>query len=211
MAPPLDLDELVEHFTLLPDESALLRNKTGATRLGFATLLKHLIWRGRFPRGRSDLPDEAVEFIAKQVKVPAADIAFYDRDGRQIKAHRRELREALGWRPCSVPDAEKLTAWLAEHVCTQERRANQVRLELLTRCRGEQIEPPATYRIDTIVGSALRQGEQLPGPGSLLTGGFGDPAEVLACPAQPAHEPTEKGIVRRAAGPVRGGCAGRSR
>ena len=39
-------------------------------------LLKHLIWKGRFPRGPSDLPDEAVEFIARQVKVPAADIAF---------------------------------------------------------------------------------------------------------------------------------------
>jgi hypothetical protein len=55
----LDLDELSEYFTLLPDESALLRNKTGATRLGFALVLKHLIWKGRFPRGRSDLPDEA--------------------------------------------------------------------------------------------------------------------------------------------------------
>lgn len=161
MTPPLDLDELVERFTLLPDELALLRNKTGATRLGFAMLLKHLIWKGQFPRGPSDLPDEAVEFVARQVKVPAADIAFYDWDGRQIKAHRRELRETLGWRPCSVADAEKLTDWLAEHVCTGERRANQVRLELLTRCRREQIEPPATPRIDAIVGSALHLGEQV--------------------------------------------------
>jgi hypothetical protein len=29
----LDLDELVEHLTLLPDDLALLRNKIGATRL----------------------------------------------------------------------------------------------------------------------------------------------------------------------------------
>lgn len=34
MARRLELDELVEHFTLLPDEVALLRNKSGATRLG---------------------------------------------------------------------------------------------------------------------------------------------------------------------------------
>ena len=154
MTPPLDLDELVERFTLLPDELALLRNKTGATRLGFATLLKHLIWKGQFPRGPSDLPDEAVEFVARQVKVPAADIAFYDWDGRQIKAHRRELRETLGWRPCSVADAEKLTDWLAEHVCTGERRANQVRLELLTRCRREQIEPPALMLIAGLAAAA---------------------------------------------------------
>ncbi len=40
MARRLEPDELVEHFTLLPDEAALLRNKSGATRLGFALLLK---------------------------------------------------------------------------------------------------------------------------------------------------------------------------
>ena len=34
------IDELVEHWTLLPRETELLTNKTGATRLGFAVLLK---------------------------------------------------------------------------------------------------------------------------------------------------------------------------
>jgi hypothetical protein len=33
------VDELVEHWTLLPDDLALLANKTGATRLGFASPL----------------------------------------------------------------------------------------------------------------------------------------------------------------------------
>jgi hypothetical protein len=33
-------DELAEHWTLLPEELKLLANKTGATRLGFALLLK---------------------------------------------------------------------------------------------------------------------------------------------------------------------------
>ncbi|MFF5279925.1 hypothetical protein [Streptomyces sp. NPDC000133] len=37
---PLDLDELVEHWTLLKDEQALVSGKRGATRLGFAVLLK---------------------------------------------------------------------------------------------------------------------------------------------------------------------------
>lgn len=68
----LELDELVEFFTLLPDETALLRNKSGATRLGFALLLKFLTHRGRFPSGRVELPGEAVEFVAKQVRVPAS-------------------------------------------------------------------------------------------------------------------------------------------
>jgi hypothetical protein len=54
------------------------------------------------------LPDKLVQFVTKQVKVSAAEIDLYDWGGRTIKGHRKELRETLGWRPCSVPDAEKL-------------------------------------------------------------------------------------------------------
>jgi hypothetical protein len=34
-----DLHELIEHWTLVPRELELLRNKTGATRLGYAVSL----------------------------------------------------------------------------------------------------------------------------------------------------------------------------
>ncbi|MGW2894925.1 DUF4158 domain-containing protein [Streptomyces sp. NPDC001212] len=68
---PLDLDELVEHWTLLKDEQGLVSGKHGATRLGFAVLLKFYTQYGRFPRGRFELPGEAVEFVAGQVPARA--------------------------------------------------------------------------------------------------------------------------------------------
>lgn len=55
----LGLDGVVNHFTLVGDELDLLRNKSGATRLGFAVLLKFLLWHGRFPRVLSELPDDS--------------------------------------------------------------------------------------------------------------------------------------------------------
>ncbi|WP_254850165.1 DUF4158 domain-containing protein [Pseudonocardia sp. Ae263_Ps1] len=66
MARVLELDELVEHFTLLADEQALLRNKFGATRLGFALLLKFFVRAGRFPSGRSELADALLALIARR-------------------------------------------------------------------------------------------------------------------------------------------------
>ncbi len=42
VAAALELDEFVEHFTLVGDELELLRNKAGATRLAFALFLKYL-------------------------------------------------------------------------------------------------------------------------------------------------------------------------
>jgi hypothetical protein len=42
-------DELVDQWTLLEGERKLLANKTGATRLGFAMLVKFFKLHGRFP------------------------------------------------------------------------------------------------------------------------------------------------------------------
>ncbi|NBM15334.1 DUF4158 domain-containing protein [Streptomyces sp. GC420] len=157
---PLDLDELVEHWTLLKDEQALVSGKRGATRLGFAVLLKFYTQYGRFPRNRAELPGEAVEFVARQVQVPASELDSYDWTGRTVEYHRAQVREHLGFRECSVADAEKLTAYLAEHVAHKERRPEQVRVELLARCRAESIEPPTLGRCDRIVAAALRAAEE---------------------------------------------------
>ncbi|KOG31601.1 hypothetical protein ADK34_10380 [Streptomyces viridochromogenes] len=43
------------------------RPKHGATRLGFAVLLKFYTQYGRFPRNRAELPGEAVEFPRRLV------------------------------------------------------------------------------------------------------------------------------------------------
>jgi hypothetical protein len=54
---PLNLDELIEHWTLLGDEQELVSGKRGATRLGFALLLKFYTQFGRFPRSGSRAVD----------------------------------------------------------------------------------------------------------------------------------------------------------
>lgn len=95
---PVDLDELVESWTLLDGEMEQVGAKRGAARLGFALLLKYFTRYGRFPRGRSELHDDAAEFVARQVGVPAADMAFYEWSGRTIESHRAQIRKHLGFR-----------------------------------------------------------------------------------------------------------------
>jgi hypothetical protein len=92
----LDLDELVEHWTVLDDERALVDAKHGASRLGFAVLLKHYTRHGRFPNGRAELPDAAIEFVARQLQVPCVDVGAYEWTGRSIERHRAQIREHLG-------------------------------------------------------------------------------------------------------------------
>lgn len=46
---PVGMDELVEHWTVLDDERELVAGKRGATRLGFALLLKYYTRHGLTP------------------------------------------------------------------------------------------------------------------------------------------------------------------
>ena len=157
----IGLDDVVEHFTLDDRERELLRNKSGSTRLGFAAMLKFVGWKGRFPRGLFELPDDAIEHLARQAKVAAAQIGAYDFSGRQIKNHRREIRNHTGFRICTVRDGEQLAGWLAAHIAQDERRVEHVRAMLLGRCKDERIEPPTPERAGRIVDSAIRQADSI--------------------------------------------------
>jgi hypothetical protein len=67
-----DPDELIEQWTLLPADHALLGNKSGPTRLGFAVFLLYLQHEGRFPQHRHEVPRPIVAHIAAQLGVPYA-------------------------------------------------------------------------------------------------------------------------------------------
>nr|WP_159850059.1 DUF4158 domain-containing protein [Nocardia sp. CY41] len=161
MVREVDQDELIDAWTLVGNEPELIGGKRGPTRLGFALLLRFYTERGRFPRGRAEVPDEAVEYVARQVGVERTEIAFYDWSGRTIEYHRAQIRQALGFRECSVVDADALTWWLVDHVTQIERSGERVREHLLAELRQRKLEPPTAGRIDRITRSALSRGEDV--------------------------------------------------
>jgi len=61
------------------------------------------------------------------MQVAAGDLGFYEWSGSTIEYHRAQIRQHLGYRECGVKDAERLTAWLAEHVTQAERSSERVR------------------------------------------------------------------------------------
>jgi hypothetical protein len=159
--PPLDLGDLVEHWTLVGDESGLADAKHFDSRLGFALLLKFYGRFGRFPRGRGELHDDAVEFVARQLSVGAGSLGFYEWSGRTSKRHRAEIRAHFGFRECTAEDADELAGWLAAGYAQEERRYELVRDALLAELRSRSVEPPAPDRVERIVRSGLRQAEKI--------------------------------------------------
>ncbi|MEV5893769.1 Tn3 family transposase [Nonomuraea fuscirosea] len=165
--PPLSMDELVDQWTVLSDEAGLVNVKQESTRLAFALLLKFYTQHGRFPRGRAEFPDEVVDYVARQTRTPASTLGLYEWSGRTIERHRREIRDHLGFRECSVLDADKLTEWPAVNVAHAERQSERVREELLKRCwhveRGSVVVHSQTLKasaseVAAMVEGAIRHG-----------------------------------------------------
>jgi len=95
-----EAEELVEFWTLESDELALVVNKSGTTRLGFAVLLKFFSHEARFPR-QGEVPAEVVDFVARQVGVEFSELGSYDWSGRSWKRHRGQIRSHFGFRAWS--------------------------------------------------------------------------------------------------------------
>ncbi|WP_063787188.1 DUF4158 domain-containing protein [Streptomyces sp. NBRC 110028] len=104
-------EDLIEVWTLLEDDMKRVRNKSGATRLGFALLLKFFEVEARFPESAGEVPAAAVEYVAQQDRArPAARRPSSRREGLAhqlsgplpVQHHRRP---GQGLRPFRDPDA----------------------------------------------------------------------------------------------------------
>ena len=78
---------------MLPDELDLVVRRHEATRLVFAVWLKFYTRSGRFPRGSGELHDDAVGFVARQLKVSAGDLGLAEWSGRTAERHRAAIRD----------------------------------------------------------------------------------------------------------------------
>jgi len=153
-------DELIESWTLEPEDHELIRNKTGNTRLGFAVLLKFFELEARFPLTTDEIPIEVVDFIARQVNVEIHDWNNYDWTGSSWKRHRRQIRDHFSYSAWSSTQITTITSAMTSQV--NELGADRAKLSErgYQWCRQQRIEPPTAQRLDRFVGSAIRTWEE---------------------------------------------------
>lgn len=82
--------------------------------------------------------------------------AQYDWNGWTIKVQRAQIREFFGFREATIEDAEKVMAWLCEHVLHSDLTQEHIREAAYRVFRELKIEPPKSERLATPLGpSAL--------------------------------------------------------
>src|SRR5216684_3281993 len=153
-------EELIEHWMLSAWDLAQLGNKTGATRLGFAVLLKFFQRAGRFPTFKNEVPGVVISFVATQVGVAPEAYLQYDWQGRTIKDHRADIRKLLDFRESTVADAEQMKHWLIAEVLPQEHQDERLREEAYAWFRRMHLEAPTPDRLTRLIRSAAHNFEQ---------------------------------------------------
>lgn len=152
-------EELREAWQIWPAEQHMIEKKRGATRLGFALLLKFFQIEGHFPGGAIEIPAQAVRFVAEQVGVEATALRDYSWKGRALKYHRAQIREWCGFREGCAADMKGFKRWLVEEAIPQEPRPERLREIFLQRCREMRVEPPVPEKTRRLLSSALQEHE----------------------------------------------------
>ena len=155
-----DVEELVESWTLDAADDGLVRNKTGATRLGFALCPKFFELEGRFPGSAEEIPVEVVDFVARQVGVRFNVLGDYDWSGRSWKRHRAQIRARYGFRTRSASHDPLLLAAVMVGPVADGRDRDQMLDFAYSWCRGDRIVAPAVSKLDRLFAQATTRFEQ---------------------------------------------------
>ena len=157
--PNWDTEELIEHWTLLPQELKLVENKVGGNKIGFALLLKYFQIFASFPNNCSSIPKIVISYIVSQLNVTESAYSDYDFKGRSARVYRAEIRSLFDFRVATVTDSEQMSNWLIQEILPNEQRFETIWEIVSQRWRELQIEPPTKLQVERLIKSAIYQYE----------------------------------------------------
>ena len=157
--PHWDAEELIENWTLVPQELELVKNKVGGNKIGFAVLLKYFQLFARFPNSPTEIPDLIISYIAEQLSISASVYEQYNWQGRSISNHRAQIRKLFQFRTATISDSEEIFNWLIEEILPNEQRIEPITEIVYQRFRSWRIEPPTPGRVERLIRRCIHQYE----------------------------------------------------
>ena len=152
-------EELIESWTLIPQELELVRKKIGGNQIGFALFLKYFQLMARFPDSSEEIPDLIISYIANQLGISGNSYSDYNWQGRSVKVYRAEIRSLFNFRPVTVQDSEEISNWLSEEIIPNEQRIESITEIVYQRFRELQIEPPTPKQVERLIRHAISVSE----------------------------------------------------
>lgn len=148
-------DELIQNFTLHPDELAFLTSETDHNRLGFSVLFKFFEHEGHFPQASTQVPNDIIRYLAEQLSVQPEVFHRYNWQGRSIRQHRARIRQWFNFRPYLDDDRQPLIDWLISTVLPENQKMEFLIDSVLKHLQAKHIEPPSPASVERIIRSAV--------------------------------------------------------
>lgn len=152
------IDELIDYWTLLPNELKLTtRANSPVNQLGFSLLLKYFQIEGQFPRTPTDIPQTAVTFVARQLKVDSDLFKTYPWGKAVYKRHRSAIRNLFGFREGTLADNQIIIDWLIKNTLPDTLQLEPILEAAYAQFRVRKLEPYTRGRMERLARSAIRQ------------------------------------------------------
>jgi len=155
-------EELCEHWSLTPEELALVnestsygRRRSSRERLGFAIMLKYFQFHGRFPAAIKEIPFDVLTFITNQIKSSKSDIDHFDWHSRTAKRHRIEILSYLGIQRMTPEQKQALLAWLNNDLLPMDYSLDQLLERVGNWFQENRVEPLGATRLDRLLRSEM--------------------------------------------------------
>jgi hypothetical protein len=152
--------DLIRHYTLSPDDMAVIARRRGPhNRLGFALQLCALRHPGRLIRPGELVPLEVVRFLGEQLDVDADALADYAARAPTRYDQLDVLRAVFGFRSFSQPDHRELSNWLLPIALTTV-SGMTVAEALMVELRRRGVAAPGATVLERMVATALLRAER---------------------------------------------------
>jgi TnpA family transposase len=148
--PPTDPAAIIRHYTLSPEDLALIRQRRrAANRLGFAVHLAYLRFPGRTIGVDERPPADLLDFLAQQIGARPDDFEDYAERLQTRRAHLGELQAYLGVRPFRREDY-RAAAVVALDEATGTDRGDAIVSAIIAHLRERHILLPAAVTLEKI-------------------------------------------------------------
>ncbi|MER9223947.1 DUF4158 domain-containing protein [Mesorhizobium sp. M0644] len=146
-------ESLVGEWSLSFADIDFVNAKPAGSRLGLAVQLKFFAAFGYFATGATEVPDEAVSYLAAQLDVGKADLGGYHFLGRSGRRHCAEILRHLGFRRMRRADRAALADWIATELCPGGQSVAAMLEAVFLWCRDHKIFGPSDKEMERLVRS----------------------------------------------------------
>lgn len=147
-------EELVEYWSLTPEELTLLPGKADGGKLGFAVQLAFYKRRASFPDDEADVAPAVTAHLAGQIGVAPAVLDEYDWTGRTGRRHRQQILDFLAVTPFDKAAETAFWVWLADEILPREPNSVALEEHVSTWFARNRISRPGAYRLERMLASA---------------------------------------------------------